>query len=139
MGASKVFASQSQQKLAIDSPFLINNSEQVTVWLQCTELHSYGVFSLDIQDLYYSIPQDALRCAVQEYIENNGVEEWPTVTACFEGKTLVQRSIVCIDCCVAPSLLSGIHLASVDSKIQASLDKPVFLKIVCYVDDYFLF
>lgn len=93
---------------------------------------------------------------MEECIENNGLVAFQnecglsmgvfldllmhylqSLFVCFEGKTFVQRSGVCIGSCVAP-ILSDIYLASVDRNITASLDKQVFFKVVRYVDDYLL-
>lgn len=55
----------------------------------------------------------------------------------FEERTLLQSSTVCIGSCAAPRLYD-IYLATMDEKIQASLDTQAFLNVVDCVDDYLL-
>lgn len=63
---------RSLRRLVVDDPFLFKTTEELNVWSLGTELHGCGTFSLSIQDLDYSICQDALRCPAQ-VSKKNGV------------------------------------------------------------------
>lgn len=111
----------------------------------------YG-FSVDIEDLFYSVPQHELLSAVQECIEWNGgvsfqnfagvsvsnflslLEYYLKVTfIVFNDQPYLQRNGICIGSCLAP-LLVDIFLAKVGSSLSEVFSAREVLKVFRYVD-----
>ncbi|KAH7931542.1 hypothetical protein HPB51_029816 [Rhipicephalus microplus] len=147
---------QSQlSSLKVEDPFIIPNSSTVVDFLKGNVHENTSGFSIDIEDLYYSLPHDELMTSVKECIGNN--DEMEFVSKCgisvpsflellffyikhtyvgWKGKNFVQRSGICIGSKVAP-VLSNIFLARVDNDLVTGLDGLV-QKVYRYVDDYLL-
>ncbi|KAG0417981.1 hypothetical protein HPB47_005190 [Ixodes persulcatus] len=58
--------------LSLSDPFLVRNSEAVVRSLRFEKYGHHEIFSVDVQDLFYSIPHPPLLAAVQSCIESNG-------------------------------------------------------------------
>ncbi|KAH6936792.1 hypothetical protein HPB50_022307 [Hyalomma asiaticum] len=78
--------------LSTNDPFVIKNSEEVGSYVAGLKEGSYKAFSVDIQDSYYSLPQDAL---LQSYVASslgrgrqthqNRLWQCPPAEACQPG------------------------------------------------------
>ncbi|CAN7950830.1 unnamed protein product [Ixodes hexagonus] len=134
-GAMSRFLLRQLSHLHLDDPFLVKNSAEVICYLeQDSTTAPYG-FSLDVEDLFYSIPHNKLFTAVGECIEANG--SLPFQTQCgmpvesflellrfhlsatvvtFDCKTYIQKKGICRGSCVAP-ILCDIFLSQCDREI----------------------
>lgn len=65
------FLQRHLNKLVINDPFQIKESNKLIAALQATDACGCDIFSIDVQDLYYSIPQHDQCRAVLECIETN--------------------------------------------------------------------
>lgn len=141
-----------------NDPFFIKNSEEVVCYLSDVEQGGYRGFSIDIQDLYYSLPHDALLDSVKECIEQDNdevsfrnrsgmsLEKFLEILCMYLDSTIVkfkdklfrQKKGVCIGSKVAPAL-STIFLSKVDRLVNSELEgKGLKIKIIRYVDDYLI-
>lgn len=145
------------QGLDVHDPFVIPSSDSVVNFLRNENPVGCKAFSIDVEDLYYAMPQDVLLRCVKECICDLNDEVAFTTRCgvsvegflellncclrstfiCWEGKVYAQRSGVCIGSRVAP-ILSSIFLGSVDRALQKQLCG-LATKIVRYVDDYLVF
>uniref|UniRef100_A0A6M2CYP7 Putative tick transposon ovary overexpressed n=1 Tax=Rhipicephalus microplus TaxID=6941 RepID=A0A6M2CYP7_RHIMP len=145
------------ESLVVADPFQVASSDILVDFLRNNDSGGLRAFSLDIEDLYYSLPQAPLLQSVKECIGNQedefeftsrsgvSVEGFLEVLRCYleatlvtwNGKVFAQKSGVCIGSCVAP-ILSTIFLAKVDRAIQGSL-VDLAIKVFRYVDDYLVF
>ncbi|XP_040069744.3 uncharacterized protein LOC120842657 [Ixodes scapularis] len=143
--------------LNAEDPFVIPSSNAVVSYLSDSNPVGCTAFSIDVEDLYYSMPHDDLMRCVKECITDLNdevafrsqcgipVEGFLEVLsfclrATFIGwhdKVYVQKSGVCIGSRVAP-VLSNIFLAKVDRALDGLLKAPA-KKIFRYVDDYLVF
>lgn len=119
-----------------DDPFLIPNSDEVIQFLQqdSSTVVRYG-FSLDVEDLFYSIPHSKIFAAVKECIETKGITSFrnergisaesfldllrfylSATVVMFEGRTQIQKKGICIGSCMAP-VLCDIFLSHCDREI----------------------
>lgn len=115
------------------------------------------VFSVDGEDLFYSIPQKELLVAVNDCIEatgevgfrnSSGVTEegfldllsfyLKSMLVQWENGIFVQRNGICIGSCVAP-VLSNIFLWKPDVSLEGTLGSEGVKKVFRYVDDYLIF
>lgn len=73
-GALSKFIPKHLNLLPVNDPFLVQNSQQVLEVL--CEQHfcgeSFYACSVDVEDLFYSLPQKAIMCAVRECIDDFG-------------------------------------------------------------------
>lgn len=123
------FLQRSLPQLKIDDPFLVRSPTEVSDYLQqqCPT-HVFG-FSLDIKDLYYSLPHSELMEVVSEGIDHYGSVRFQNASGVdantfldllglylrsslveFNSEFFVQRKGVCIGSCLAP-MLSDLLLA----------------------------
>ncbi|KAH9384594.1 hypothetical protein HPB48_026602 [Haemaphysalis longicornis] len=51
---------------------MIRNSEEVIDTLKCNEKESLSAFSVDIKDLFYSLPHAGILCCVEDDIDRYG-------------------------------------------------------------------
>lgn len=121
-----------------------------------TKCATHG-FSLDIEDLYSSLPHDALFIAIRERIEVCGevkfqnaagvsseqflelLEFYLQSTAIrFENGFYVQKKGICIGSSVAPALCD-IFLSSLGRHVADELSDLCVVKTYRYVDDYLVF
>ncbi|XP_037509707.1 uncharacterized protein LOC119386476 [Rhipicephalus sanguineus] len=112
-------------------------------------------FSIDVNDLHYSLPHSHLLEVVNEGIETYGVVRFQnecgtsvdrfldllmylrSYVVQFAGKMYLQNEGVCIGSCLAP-VLSDLSIARYDRDIQGNLLKG-HVKVLRYVDDYLVF
>uniref|UniRef100_A0A131YMF4 Tick transposon n=1 Tax=Rhipicephalus appendiculatus TaxID=34631 RepID=A0A131YMF4_RHIAP len=115
------------------------------------------MFSIDVEDLYYNLPHEALMHSVKLCITEDN-DEMAFASGCgvsvgtfleilsfyltstnveWKGNTFIQRSGVCIGSKVAP-VLSNIFLGMVDTNVKSRLGDSV-MKVLRYVDDFFIF
>ncbi|XP_077498752.1 uncharacterized protein LOC144109846 [Amblyomma americanum] len=138
-------------------PLKIPNSDALVSFLKENNPSACAAFSIDVTDLYYSLPHDCLLKRVKRYITDDN-DEMAFVTRCgmsvenflelvrfylhstfigWQGKLFAQKSGVCIGSSVAP-VLSDIFLLYVDRDLEKNLSG-LHLKTVRYVDDYLIF
>ncbi|CAN7941637.1 unnamed protein product, partial [Ixodes hexagonus] len=143
--------------LAPEDPYKVRSSDCL-VEVQGEGLPgANNAFSVDVEELFYSVPHDDFLVAVREGIEASGTISFQNacgVTAeaflevlkcylistlvCFEGTVYVQKRGICIGSSVAP-VLCEIFLEKLDRSISVALvDAPV-VKICKYVDDFVVF
>ncbi|CAN7985307.1 unnamed protein product, partial [Ixodes pacificus] len=139
--------------LTLDDPFRICNSEALVDYLREDNPGGCDLVSLDVEDMFYSIPHGELMKAVEECIQSSGSVAFMNSTGLavesflelltfylsstyitFEGEIFLQKSGICIGSSVAP-ILSDLYLARCDRAIAESLDCRV-LRVFRYVDDY---
>lgn len=155
-GSLSRFLQKHLSAISLDDPFLVKNSNQVIAYFSGVEAScpKRFAFSIDVEDLFYSIPHPELFCAVRTFIEDAGPVAFQNMTGLstdnflellrfylsstivtFNDRCLIQKEGVCIGSCLAP-LLSDIFLSTLDKRIQASLYNASVLKVFRYVDDY---
>lgn len=140
--------------LRLSDPFLVRNSQEVVDYLRTGTLTNTTAFSIDVVDLFYSIPHGGLFTSVRDCIENRGVVGFQNASGVgvdsflellrfylqstfilFDGVYYLQRQGICIGACVAP-VLCDIFLAKIDKTISENLDSSLVTKVFRYVDDY---
>lgn len=143
--------------LKINDPYRIRNSQALVDFLRKDNPSRLSAASIDVEDLYYSLPHSELvenvkvcitqhndelefrsRCGltVEAFLELLMVYLQSTVVGV--GKDLyVQKAGVCIGSAVAP-ILSDMFLSRVDRKVSDSLAGTAE-HILRYVDDYLVF
>lgn len=140
--------------MAVDDPFLVRSPREVDEFLSTLGNTSVGAFSVDVKDLYYSLPQGPICEAVSDSIEKHGVVRFQNscgtnVSAFLEllkfylrstfieyaGDLYIQKEGVCIGSCLAP-VLSDLLLASMDRQFQSILPQLGVIKTFRFVDDY---
>lgn len=117
------------KNLVWDDPFLTKSSIDLAQFLNSNKDVGFR-FSVDVQDLFYSVPQDQLLLSVKECIEENGdvcfqnsaglsIDNFLALLQfylnstfnVFDKQPFLQRSGICTGSCVAP-ILSDILLTS---------------------------
>lgn len=140
--------------LRLNDPFLLSNSDDLVLYLQQNKAAVRYGFSLDVEDLFYSIPHTQLFSAVRESIEENGsitfqnqcgihvdsflelLKFYLSATAVsFNDTSYIQKKGICIGSCVAP-VLCDIFLAKCDRDIANTIAGAHVTRIFRYVDDY---
>lgn len=139
-------------------PFLVQSSADLVEDFGSGELKcATTAFSLDIEDLFYSIPHDDLFIAVRERIEVCGEVKFQnssgvrteqflellqfylnSTAILFDNDFYVQKKGICIGSSVAPAL-SDIFLSSLDRRVAVEISDLPVVKIYRYVDDYLVF
>lgn len=113
-----------------------------------------GGFSIDAEDLFYSIPHSTPFVSVRECMKRNGEIGFQNASSVciggflellkfylestfilFNGKLYVQKKGICIGSSVAP-VLCDIFLAKCDRAISEKLDDGRVCKEFRYVDDF---
>lgn len=138
----------------LHDPFATKNSFEVVSYLK--ECPPVGfAFSVDVTDLFYSIPHQDMFFAVRECIEDGDVISFQnscgmtldnfmtllefylqSTFVSFRDNLYVQRRGVCIGSCVAP-VLCDMFLARIDQSLEHDLEGKV-LKVFRYVDDFLI-
>lgn len=145
------FLQKQLKLLKIDDPYGIKNSSDVSFLEDNQSVADF--FSVDVEDLYYSIPHDELFRSVMTCIEESGEVDFRNGTGLssesflsllefylsatfigFENKLYIQRNGVCIGSCVAPALCNT-FLSFVDRAFKSALDNDL-VQIFRYVDDF---
>lgn len=125
--------------LTIDDPSLVRSPAEVSGYLQPQSPTDVSAFSIDIKDLYFSLPHEALLDVVEEGIDNYGNVRFQNATGtaigkflgllkfyfessvvAFKGDYFVQDKGVCSGACLAP-VLHDLLLARYDKKLAVSL------------------
>lgn len=151
------FLQKHLEALTVVDPFLVRNSEEVVKVLAERNPSDCYAFSVDVEDLFYSLPHDHLmRCVKETITEDNDEVSFRnnagisidsflelllfylgSTVVSFENGLYVQKSGVCIGSRVAP-ILSSIFLGKVDRALQHDLDG-IARHVFRYVDDYLVF
>lgn len=153
----KQLASFLQEKLRIlpiNDPFRVKNSEEVIHFLTEHSHQGHLAFSIDIKDLYYSIPHDDLMTSVSECLDRHGATKFQNESgihcsqflelismylkstfAEWNGDIYLQKNGICIGSCIAP-ILSDLYLAVRDKKLKERLDYQKVVRVFRYVDDF---
>ena len=141
--------------LAVVDPFATSSSDVVVNFLRDNEPIANTAFSLDVEELFYSVPHAELFVAVRELIDENGAVSFQNACGLpadsflelltmylsstvveFEDKLFVQKNGICIGSSVAP-VLCHIYLSRFDNAVGSSLNDDRVVKIFRYVDDFF--
>ncbi|XP_075553770.1 uncharacterized protein LOC142586392 [Dermacentor variabilis] len=142
------------RQLPINDPFLVRNSTEVDQFLKESSINRAQAFSVDIKDLYYSLPQDGLFAVVQEGIETIGEVRFQNAVGTSVANFLdllqvylrstviqhneefyVQKNGICIGSRIAP-IMSDLWLAHYDRLLQEQLSTIPVKKVSRYVDDF---
>ncbi|XP_049513379.1 uncharacterized protein LOC125940825 [Dermacentor silvarum] len=146
------------KRLEIKDPFLVKNSNEVIEFLKAHADVGLKAFSVDVTDLYYSLPHDDLLRCVEECIDEYGsvkfsceagisVDNFLEMLNFYLCSTfiqwnsipLLQKKGVCIGSCLAP-VLSDLFLAKIDHGLSHRLDFfSKCVQIFRYVDDFIVF
>ncbi|XP_075750346.1 uncharacterized protein LOC142817169 [Rhipicephalus microplus] len=140
--------------LSIDDPFLAKSSDDVISVLKDNKFYGYQACSIDIKDLYYSLPHSELLACIRGCIDSFGVVNYQNAVgisvegfmellqyylrstfAEWDDHIYLQRQGVCIGSCLAP-ILSDLFLASRDRAIQNCLGSTSVKRVFRYVDDF---
>ena len=141
--------------LTIDDPFLVKDSNDIIAFLSSND-KGLNACSVDIKDLYYSLPHDTLLRCVEDCIDNFGSVAFQNAAAVsasgflellgfylkatfasWNEDTFIQKRGVCIGSCIAP-VLSDIFLAYHDRLLLSRLDNTTVVKVFRFVDDFLL-
>ncbi|XP_077526148.1 uncharacterized protein LOC144137987 [Haemaphysalis longicornis] len=151
------FLQRSMCLLEVDDPYLIRTPGTVSDYLREECPVGVSAFSVDIKDLYYSLPQEEVCTEVSNCIDRYGAIKFQNACGttvdrfleflkfymqstfiCLDDKLFIQRKGVCIGSCIAP-VLSDILLASYDRKLESKLSQTSAVKVMRYVDDFLIF
>ncbi|KAM7283947.1 uncharacterized protein ISCGN_001052, partial [Ixodes scapularis] len=140
--------------LKIQDPFKVVNSEEIVEFLRLKSNEIGTAFSIDVENLFYSLPHAQLLESVKTCIEANGELSFrgscgistesflellyfylTSMIVGWRDGCYVQKSGVCIGSCVAP-VLSDIYLGAVDCAIERELGSRGVNKVARYVDDF---
>ncbi|XP_077513206.1 uncharacterized protein LOC144124433 [Amblyomma americanum] len=138
-----VFLQKCLSHLEIEDPFLIRKPETVSELLQNECPAHVGAFSVDVKDLYYSLPQSAVIAEISKCIDRHGGTKFQNSSginvsmflemlrfylqstfARVDDSFFIQKQGVCIGSSLAPVLID-LFLASCDRQLQAKLDSTV--------------
>nr|XP_054920603.1 uncharacterized protein LOC126518176 [Dermacentor andersoni] len=147
------FLQKNLKLLTVNDPFRTKNSNDVVQFLRGNKDVGYG-FSVDVEDLFYSVPQRQLLSSVHECIEYSGtisfqnhaglsvgnflslLEYYLRATfIVFNDQPYLQRNGICIGSCVAPVLVD-IFLSCVDHSLDHAFIERKVLKVFRYVNDF---
>lgn len=153
--AVALFLQSKLNLLTIDDPFLVRDSNDIIAFISSSD-KGFNACSIDIKDLYYSLPHDTLLRCVECCIDDFGSIAFQNATgisvtnflallglylkstfASWNNSTYIQKSGVCIGSCIAP-ILSDIFLAHHDRILASRLDQAVVPKVFRFVDDFLI-
>lgn len=151
-----VYLQERLKLLVIDDPYLIHSSYDVISFFDQNSDLDLRAFSIDIKDLYYSLPQPHLLRCIEDCIDTYGITAFQNAAglsqskflnlldiylkstfATWDGHTYLQKRGVCIGSCIAP-ILSDLYLAHLDRNLNQTLDGSKVKKVFRYVDDYLI-
>ncbi|KAM7313816.1 uncharacterized protein ISCGN_003603 [Ixodes scapularis] len=140
--------------LEVEDPYLVRTPSMVSDYLQQLPKGKVLAFSVDIKDLYYSLPHDSICEIVNDGIDRYGPLKFQnsvgiaaedflnllmlylrSTTVVFRSEFYRQREGVCIGSRIAPAL-SDLLLAFYDRLLEISLRDSSVIKIFRYVDDF---
>lgn len=148
-----MFLQKKLKLLEINDPFLVRNSREVTEFFKEYSNYTLSAFSIDIKDLYYSLPRDALYSCIEECVDLMGhvtfqnaagvsVSSFLDLLATYLTSTYVewngdvyQNNGVSIGSSIAP-ILSDLLLAKFDRNLKERLSCQEVVRIFRFVDDY---
>lgn len=141
--------------LTVADPFLTRKSDDVIDFLRDNQSIGY-MFSVDVEDLFYSIPHAELFESVTSCIDASGVipfqnsigmtvDNFLTLLEAylnstfisFDKRLYVQKKGICIGSCLAP-ILCNIFLAQIDQALERVFSPLLVLKVFRYVDDFLI-
>lgn len=150
---SRYFLQDKLNLLTIDDPFQVKSSNQVIAFLQQNPGKGFSACSIDIKDLYYSLPQKKLLASVEECIDSFGVVAFQNSVGISNSNFLelltfyfnstfstwnesvyLQSNGIGIGSCIAP-ILSDIYLAHHDRLLDSQVDESV-ARVFRFVDDF---
>lgn len=151
------FLQKHLSSLKVQDPFRVKNSEEVVQFLRTVPPGPMSVFSIDVEDLFYSLEHETLMKSVRDCIQDHNdalqfqnecgisVASFLELLSMYLRSTLVewkggvyrQKSGVCIGSRVAPKL-SEVYLGRIDRDLEGGLES-LALKTMRYVDDYLVF
>lgn len=114
-------------------------------------------FSIDVKDLYYSLPHRSVLSCVEQCIDKYGAVSFQNEAgmSCsqflellqiylnstfitWDNQCFLQKSGVCIGSCIAP-ILSDLFLSCLDRDISLQVQGTAVFKTFRYVDDFLIF
>ncbi|XP_064470369.1 uncharacterized protein LOC135385124 [Ornithodoros turicata] len=153
-GVVSRFLQQHLSCMDLPDPFMVRSSAEVIDVVKGMENVGVRLMSIDIEDLYYSIPHEPLFRATRDRIEAYGrvkfqnscgttVEGFLELIRCYLSSTIVtdgsdsyvQRKGICIGSSVAP-VLSDNFLTDLDVQLSTVLPSMGVRSALRYVDDY---
>lgn len=149
-----VFLLDKFRLLTVDDPYRVKDSSEVVNFLAGQVGVALDAFSIDLKDLYYSMPKNALLQCVQDSIDQYGPLSFQNDAGIPEGKFMallelylrstyvewdgslyLQKSGVCIGSCLAP-FLSDLFLARAGRTISSLLEGSGVIRVFRFVDDF---
>lgn len=149
-----LFLQDKPSLLQKEDPFLVKISAHVE-YLQQHKNAKVSAFSIDIKDLFYSLPQDALLQCVEQAIDRLGAVTFQNSSGVSVGGFLemlgmylrstfatwdtgvyLQKRGICIGSCIAP-VLSDLFLAMHDPEI-INCQKTECFQVFRFVDDFLI-
>ena len=152
------FILKSLKSLVVTDPFLTKSSDDVVAFLRNNQAIG-PAFSVDVEDLFYSIPHSDLFRAVRMCVDENGsipfqnavgisVEHFLTLLETYLNSTFIsfdeqlflQKRGICIGSCIAP-LLCNIFLGYIDKALEEAFRSNACLNILTvfrYMDDFLI-
>ncbi|XP_077541275.1 uncharacterized protein LOC144153518 [Haemaphysalis longicornis] len=123
---------------------------------QSYSVRNVSAFSVDVRDLYYSLPKNLLCEEVSECIDRHGAVKFQnscgvnvshflellrfylqSTFISHDNRLMVQKEGICIGSCLAP-VLSDLLMARFDRSLMDNLDQTLTLKVFRYVDNYLI-
>ncbi|XP_065304288.1 uncharacterized protein [Dermacentor albipictus] len=151
------FLQNSLRLLNVADPFLTKDSSDVINFLNGADGQCLTAFSVDIKDLFYSLPHEGLLRSVEAAIDEHGTVLFSNACGVsvarflellsfylrstfvqFDNNIYLQKQGVCIGSCIAP-ILSDLFLARCDKAFAARVGDLGVLKVFRYVDDFLVF
>ncbi|XP_077507117.1 uncharacterized protein LOC144116273 [Amblyomma americanum] len=144
------------KSLSPEDPYKTTSSDGIVkIFKESMPGVNYG-FSVDIEELFYSVPHNELLMAVSNCIERLGVVGFQnacgisiegfmellnvylsSTLVSFQDKFYVQKRGICIGSSVAP-VLTEIYLVEVDCSLSRALTDDRIARVFRYVDDFLI-
>lgn len=137
-----LFLQRSLALLSVDDPFLVRKAQDVSTFLETEQPKGVSAFTIDLKDLYYSLPHASICEAAEEALENIGairsqnecrINLRSTFIKFKEGLYIPNKG-ACIGSCIAPTL-SDLVIARHDRGLHESLKGSTVQKVFPFVDD----
>lgn len=150
---ASMFLQKCLNRLCLNDPYATKNSMEVARFFEGKVSHGL-TFSVDVQDLFYSVSHvELFECVMDCILENSAigfqnstglsVDNFMSLLEFYLKHTFIgfdkglylQRKGICIGSCVAP-VLCNIFLAYIDRDLLEVFRSDGVLKIFRYVDDF---
>ncbi|XP_075740507.1 uncharacterized protein LOC142786762 [Rhipicephalus microplus] len=150
------YLQRSLSVLPVEDPCLIRKPQIVCEFLQQECPSEVSFFSVDVKDLYYSLPMDQVCAEVSDCIDRYGNVKFQDSCGIsvrnflemltfylrstfikYDDKLYIQKEGVCIGSCLAP-ILSDILLAKYDRSLINCLQLTSAVKVFRFVDDFLI-